>query len=158
MKGIKKILIGLLFLMIAVQFYRPMQNRHPSAMPDHISKLVAVPDSVETILHKACYDCHSNNTMYPWYAHLQPINWLMNRHINNGKAELNFDNFKAYTPRRRINKLRSIENSVEDGTMPLASYTLIHKNAVLNQNEKQKIIAWTKVAKAYLEEQAALQN
>jgi hypothetical protein len=120
-------------------------------MPNHISKVVPIPDQVNGILKKACYDCHSNNTRYPWYAQIQPVNSFVNKHIKAAKAELNFDNFKEYTLRRQISKLRAIENSIADGTMPIASYTLIHKNAVLTKDEKKLIEAWTTASKDSLE-------
>lgn len=120
-------------------------------MPNHISKVVPVPDQVNGILKKACYDCHSNNTRYPWYDQIQPVNWFVNKHIKAAKAELNFDNFKEYTTRRQISKLRAIENSIGDGTMPIASYTLIHKNAVLSKSEIKLIMAWTAASKDSLE-------
>lgn len=151
MRFVKKALIGLLLIMVAVQFYRPVQNNDLSAMPNHISKVVNVPDQVNGILKKACYDCHSNNTRYPWYAQIQPVNWFVNKHIKAAKVELNFDNFKEYTLRRQISKLRAIENSIEDGTMPIASYTLIHKNAVLSKGEKKLIMTWTAASKDSLE-------
>lgn len=151
MRFVKKALIGLLLIMIAVQFYRPGQNTDASVMPNHISKVVAVPNQVNGILKKACYDCHSNNTRYPWYARIQPLNWLVNQHISEAKAELNFDNFKEYTLRRQLSELRAIENSMEDGTMPMGSYTLIHKDAILSKDEKKLISTWTASSRDSLE-------
>jgi len=113
-------------------------------MPQDISTLVPVPDDVQGILKKSCYDCHSNNTEYPWYAYVQPLHWYLNSHIRSGKEELNFNEFAGYTLRRRQNKLRAIENSLKDGTMPLSSYILIHRNAILDPREKSILIKWVK--------------
>lgn len=113
-------------------------------MPQDISTLVSVPDDVQGILKKSCYDCHSNNTEYPWYAYVQPLHWYLNSHIRSGKEELNFNEFAGYTLRRRQNKLRAIENSLKDGTMPLSSYILIHRNAILDPREKSILIKWVK--------------
>jgi len=113
-------------------------------MPQDISTLVPVPDDVQGILKKSCYDCHSNNTEYPWYAYVQPLHWYLNSHIRSGKEELNFNEFAGYTLRRRQNKLRAIENSLKDGTMPLFSYILIHRNAILDPREKSILIKWVK--------------
>lgn len=151
MPFVKKTLTGLLLITVAVQFYRPAQNSGPSEISSHISKVVPVPDQVNGILKKACYDCHSNNTRYPWYAQIQPVNCYVNKHIKAAKAELNFDNFKEYSTRKQISKLRAIENSLEDNTMPIASYTLIHKNAILSKAEKKLVTAWTIASRDSLE-------
>ncbi|MEJ2903396.1 heme-binding domain-containing protein [Pedobacter panaciterrae] len=147
MKGIKKILLGLLVIFILIQFVQPARNKSRQVMPNDISKIVSVPSDVQGILKKACYDCHSNNTEYPWYANMQPMHWFMNNHIQSGKAELNFSEFGSYTSRRQQSKLRSIENSLKDGSMPLNSYTLIHRNAILTKTEKLLLMNWVQNSK-----------
>nr|WP_068890572.1 heme-binding domain-containing protein [Pedobacter panaciterrae] len=147
MKGIKKILPGLLAILILIQFVQPARNVNGQAMPNDISKIVAMPDDVQGILKKACFDCHSNNTEYPWYVHIQPVSWFMNYYVQSGKKELNFNEFGTYTSRRQQNKLRAIESSVKDGKMPLFSYTLIHRNAILSKAEKSLIINWVQNSK-----------
>ncbi|WP_431292691.1 heme-binding domain-containing protein [Pedobacter sp. P26] len=125
-----------------MQILQPARNKSAQAMPQDISTLVPMPDDVQGILKKSCYDCHSNNTEYPWYAYVQPLHWYLNSHIRSGKEELNFNEFAGYTLRRRQNKLRAIENSLKDGTMPLSSYSLIHRNAILDPREKSILIKW----------------
>ncbi len=147
MKGTKKVLLGILVIVVVIQFIHPARNQSGQGMPNDISKIVAMPEDVQGILKKACYDCHSNNTEYPWYTNIQPIHWFMNYHIVSGKEELNFNEFGTYTPRRQQSKLRSIENSLKDGTMPLSSYTLIHRNAILSEVEKSQIINWVQKSK-----------
>ncbi|MFP5081989.1 heme-binding domain-containing protein [Pedobacter sp. JCM 36344] len=147
MKGIKTILLVLLVILVIIQFIQPGRNKSGQAMPDDISKMVNMPANVQGILQKACYDCHSNNTQYPWYANVQPFNWFLNNHIQSGKAELNFNEFGTYTPRRQQSKLRSIENRLKDGTMPLSSYTLIHRNVILSEAEKSLITNWVQKSK-----------
>ena len=147
MKGIKKILLGLLVILIIIQFLHPARNKSGQDMPNDISKMVAMPGDVKGILKKACYDCHSDHTYYPWYTAIQPFHWFMNYHIQSGKKELNFNEFGTYTPRRQQSKLRSIENSLKDGTMPLSAYTLIHRNAILSEAEKRLIIYWVQNSK-----------
>lgn len=147
MKGIKKILLGLLLILALMQFVQPARNVSGQVMPNDMAKIVAVPSNVQGILKKTCYDCHSNNTDYPWYTSIQPLHWFMNSHIRSGKAELNFNEFGSYAPRRQQNKLRSIENSLKDGTMPLYSYTLIHRNAILTETEKSVLINWVQHSK-----------
>ncbi|MBF9252201.1 heme-binding domain-containing protein [Pontibacter sp. 172403-2] len=142
MSSSKKILLALLLVFIAVQFIQPARNQSGQALATDITKVYTIPENVQVLFKMACYDCHSNNTNYPWYANLQPGRWWLERHIKAGKEELNFNEFGTYSARRQMSKLRSIENSIEDGTMPLTSYTLIHKDARLTNEEKATIIAW----------------
>ncbi|HVU96862.1 MAG TPA: heme-binding domain-containing protein [Puia sp.] len=144
MSRIKKILLTVLILFIAIQFIQPARNKNGQVLPTDISKICAIPQNVESILRTACYDCHSNNTNYPWYVNIQPVGWMLARHIKEGKGELNFSEFGSYSGRRQASKLKSIENSIKDGAMPLSSYTLIHKGARLSQDEKELVMDWAR--------------
>ena len=142
MKRIKKILLALLIVFIGIQFMQTARNTSGQKLPTDFSKIYAVPDSVQSILQVACYDCHSNNTKYPWYANVQPIAWMMARHVKNGKDKLNFSDFGSYTSRRQISKLKGIANQIKDDEMPLSSYKMMHKKATLSQAEKTLLIDW----------------
>ena len=139
---IKKILLALLMILILIQFYRPKRNISAQPMPNDVSQVYAVPADVHTIINKACADCHSNNTRYPWYAEIQPVRWWLDDHIEEGKKELNFNEFKTYSPRRQYNKLQQTVKQIKEGEMPLSSYTLIHANARLTDTEKQTLFSW----------------
>lgn len=142
MQIFKKILLVLLILFIVIQFIRPAMNTSSQLVPTDISKLVPMPDSVRSLLQTACYDCHSNNTSYPWYMNVQPMGWLMAEHIREGKVELNFSEFGSYPKRRQLSKLKSIAGSVKDGSMPIASYTWMHSDAKLSAEDEASIIDW----------------
>lgn len=144
MSSTKKILLAILIVLIVIQFIQPARNTSGQVLQTDIVKVSNVPQSVQTVLKTACYDCHSNNTRYPWYANVQPMGWLLARHVKEGKAELNFSEFGSYSPRRQANKLRAIENSIKDGTMPLSSYLLLHKDARLTETDKTEIIDWVR--------------
>jgi hypothetical protein len=139
---IKKILIALLVVLILIQFIRPAKNAVIDVTPQDITRLYSVPDSVHRILQRSCNDCHSNNTIYPWYNNFQPVSWWLASHITKGKKHLNFSEFGTYTPKKQIKKLAKIAKSVTEGWMPLDSYLWIHKNAALTDNEKQIIANW----------------
>jgi exonuclease VII small subunit len=141
---LKKIMIGLLVALVVIQFIRPAKNIHTEAMPQDIATVYPMPDSVHHILQVACYDCHSNNTRYPWYTDIQPVAWWLNDHVKEGKQELNFSEFGSFTTKRKVKKLQKIVHEVEDGGMPLDSYTWIHKDAVLSADEKKMLIEWAK--------------
>lgn len=138
----KKILLALGIIFIVIQFKQPAHNKSRQVLATDISKIVAVSDSVQAILKNTCYDCHSNNTSYPWYSNIQPVGWLMANHIKRGKEALNFSEFGSYSPRRQLSKLTGITNGIKDDIMPLSSYKLMHKNAQLNTNEKTLVINW----------------
>lgn len=142
MKIFKKTGLALLGVFILIQFFPPVRNHNEKLLPANIAIMYKVPENVQAILKNSCYDCHSNSTNYPWYSRVQPFGWLLANHIKNGKAMLNFSEFGAYPLRRQISKLKGIENSIKDGTMPLWSYTLIHRNAILSTNNKAVLNQW----------------
>lgn len=139
---LKKILIVLLLAFVVIQFIRPAKNRSTAEEPQSITKVYQVPDNVNEILKKACYDCHSNNTRYPWYNNIQPIYWWLNDHIQEGKKELNFSEFGTYTAKRQAKKLKKVTGEVKEGEMPLNSYIWMHKDAILTDEEVSTIVNW----------------
>jgi Haem-binding domain len=141
-KILKRALIVLLIVFIAIQFIRPARNASDRPMPDHISKLYAVPEEVGNILKTSCYDCHSYNTYYPWYAEIQPVRWWLDEHIIDGKGDLNFDEFGTYTARKQYRKMEEIADLVKQDVMPIPSYLWTHKEARLSDQQKQVIFNW----------------
>ncbi|MBX7225319.1 MAG: heme-binding domain-containing protein [Chitinophagales bacterium] len=143
----KKILIGLGVVLVLAQFLPRNKNISTVVGEQDISKVATIPADVEDILKKTCYDCHSNNTVYPWYAVIQPTRIWMDHHVKEGKQHLNFSEFASYTEKKAKHKLDEIIESQEEGWMPLTSYTLIHKNAKLTDKEQSTIIEWAKQVK-----------
>ena len=142
MKIFKKILIVLLVVFIIIQFFRPEKNVQTTISSNDIVAHMAVPTNVQNILYKACYDCHSNTTTYPWYAEVQPAAWWLDDHIKEGKKELNFNEFASFRLRRQFHKLEEITEVIKDKEMPLESYTVIHSDADLTQEERETLISW----------------
>jgi hypothetical protein len=142
MSRTKKILLGLLIAFIAIQFIQPARNKSGRVPPTGSVKAFVVPDNVQTLLQGACYDCHSDNTSYPWYSNIQPVAWMMERHIANGKEKLNFSDLGSYTPRKQTSKLTQIANQIKDDEMPISSYKAMHKKANLTIEEKVLIMDW----------------
>lgn len=139
---IKKILITLFIVFVTIQFIQPALNKSKGIVATDISGVVKIPDNVLILLKNDCYDCHSNTSYYPWYVNIQPVGWLMAKHIKDGKAQLNFSEFGSYSTRRQQSKLKSIASQVSDGDMPLSSYTWMHEKAKLTKAEKELIINW----------------
>lgn len=146
MKILKKVLIVLLVLFVAAQAFRPAKNNSNDTSKD-ISKSYVVPENVKAILAKACNDCHSNNTKYPWYAEIQPVAWWLNDHIKDGKKHLNFNEFDGYRIARQYKKMEECIDEVKDGEMPMSSYTIIHKEAKLTDDEKQALFTWCEIVR-----------
>jgi hypothetical protein len=123
-----------------VQFI-PVERNQSDIIPKTDFMLVNnVPENLKNKLHVSCYDCHSNNTRYPWYDKIQPVAWFLEDHIKEGKAELNFSQWGEYSDRRKNSKLRSIISQIEEGKMPLDSYVLLHPDADLSEEDKLEFI------------------
>jgi len=117
-------------------------ERNVSTVPpgQSFEKTEKVPANVAAILKVSCYDCHSNNSRYPWYSELQPGAWFMAQHIKKGRDELNFDEFNNYSKRRKKAKIKSIISQIEKDEMPLRSYRMMHGNARLSADEKKELL------------------
>ena len=139
---IKKILLFLLAALVIIQFIHPKRNKAEGPQPNYIGNAHAVPEDVKTILSSACNDCHSNNTVYPWYAKLQPVDWWMDKHVRDGKKHLNFDEYTHKPLRYQYHKMEETIEMVKEGEMPLESYTWIHKNAKLTTDQRKRIEDW----------------
>jgi hypothetical protein len=140
---IKKILFIGLIIFLLMQLYQPPRNiSFEQDITGNFTKVYNVPKNVEIILRTSCYDCHSNNTNYPWYSYIQPARFFMESHIKEGKENLNFNEWGNYSSRKQKNKLDRIAKQIKSNEMPLSSYTLIHKKAILTTSQKKEIINW----------------
>lgn len=134
--------LGLLLLFIGAQFYRPPRNAGVTEGPPSIIARHKVPADVQNILRRSCYDCHSNNTAYPWYASVQPVAWWLNQHVTEGKAELNFSEFARYDAKRAVRKLQATADELLDRHMPLKSYLWMHRDAKLTDADVALVSQW----------------
>ena len=136
-------MIVLLVIFIVIQFFRPEKNISSQIGPNDITTQYPVPDSIQAILKVACNDCHSNNTRYPWYAEIQPVAWWLSNHIKDGKKGLNFSEFTSYRLKKQYHRLDDINVMIKKNEMPIGSYTIIHKDAILTDRQKLAITNWT---------------
>ena len=142
MKISKIILLILTIVFVGIQFIPTKRNQSESVPNTDFMIVNNVPNNIKATLQTSCYDCHSNNTSYPWYNTVQPVAWFLENHIEEGKSELNFSEWDNYSNRRKKSKLKSIVSQIKDNKMPLSSYTFIHKNTIISNNQKKEIIAW----------------
>jgi hypothetical protein len=129
-------------MLVLIQFIRPSRNVSSTVSANDITHHYPVPDTVAAILKRSCNDCHSNNTIYPWYTNVQPVGWWLQHHVNEGKGELNFSEFGAYAAKRQHRKLQEVADQVKKDEMPLNSYLWIHTDAKLSDHDKQLLIDW----------------
>ena len=132
----------LLAALIAIQFIHPKKNKSAGPQANYIGNVYPIPEDVKSILARACNDCHSNNTRYPWYSHIQPVHWWLNKNIVDGKKHINYDEYTNRPLRYQYHKLEETIEMVKEGEMPLDSYTWTHKDAKLTDEEKAKITGW----------------
>lgn len=152
---LKKILIGLVILFLAIQLIRPEQNKAVVVKGTTVQSLGTTTPQVQALLERACTDCHSNNTKYPWYHTIQPVAWWLDEHVNDGKRHLNFDIYTTYSAKKAAHKMEEVVEQIEKGEMPLESYVWMHAEAKLSAAEKQLLIDWAQKTKAAIQPQAA---
>jgi hypothetical protein len=138
----KKILLTLLAIIVIIQFIRPAKNQATGMSANDISRHYTVPANVDAILKRSCNDCHTNNTTYPWYAHIQPVGLWLQNHVNEGKSHLNFSEFASYVPKRQHHKLEETIEMIKEGEMPLNTYLWMHGNAKLSTEDQTTLVNW----------------
>lgn len=151
MSRIKKILIVFLLVLVIIQFIKPEKNLSAASSPNDIFAHYQTPDSTKQLIKTACYDCHSNNTVYPWYSEVQPVAWWLSNHIKDAKSEINFSEFATFTPKKADHKMEEVMEVVKEEEMPLKSYSIIHKNARLTDAQRLTIINWAKQIRAQIQ-------
>lgn len=138
-----KIIIGVVAILILIQFIRPTKNLSDDRTFD-VSTKYTVPAELGSVMESACNDCHTNKTVYPWYAEVQPIGWWLSSHVNDGKRHLNLATFTKLPIAVQNHKFEEIGEMMEEGEMPLPSYTWMgmHPQANLSNDQKKMIIDW----------------
>ncbi|MCG3120795.1 MAG: hypothetical protein ALAOOOJD_03637 [bacterium] len=142
-KILKRLLIILGLVLIVMQFFGPAKTNPAVDATKTIHAATTVSPEVTAIMTRACYDCHSHQTQWPWYSHVAPVSWFVIDHVNDGRQHLNFSEWATYNPKRMKRKLEEIKEEVEDGAMPLKSYVPLHPNAKLSAADIQTLSAWT---------------
>lgn len=131
-----------LFLLLLVMQIVPVDRTNPPVTGE-----ISTPENVRMVLRRACYDCHSNVTTWPWYSRVAPISFLVYSDVAEGREELNFSTWDSYSPERQTKKFKEIVDEVEEGEMPPWQYTLMHPEAKLSTEDKEILKAWVAVAR-----------
>ena len=128
--------VGLAALVIAQAFR--IDKTNPPVQQD-----VAAPPEVDLLLRRACYDCHSNETVWPWYSDVAPLSWLLARDVREGRRELNFSTWNAYDAKKKAKKLKETAEEVAEEEMPPWFYVAAHRHAALSPADVERLRAWT---------------
>ena len=132
----KKTLVVLTVIFIGIQFI-PIERTNPP-----VTQEIDAPSNITAMLRKSCYDCHSNNTVFPWYAYVAPVSLLVAKDVNEGRRRLNFSEWDKYDKQKREKIFEEIVEEVEAGTMPLSIYTLIRPSAKLDPLKIKTLSDW----------------
>jgi len=133
-----KILLIVIGILLAIQLIRPEKTNQP------INESIALkaPKEVMTILKASCYDCHSDETKWPFYSDIAPISWSVIAHVNDGREALNFSRWSEIDPETKTKRLKRAIKTVNNGMMPLSDYLMFHDEAILDNDKKQIIVDW----------------
>ena len=143
LKRAVKIFFVLFFVaFLVIQFSRPNFNNPSVTQAETLKSNTFVPENVAAVLKRSCADCHSNETVYPWYAKIQPSAWFLASHIEDGRRHLNFSIWNTYDARRKKRKLGEICDQTESREMPLPSYLWIHRDAQMSDEDVKILCDW----------------
>ena len=144
-RALERAAVILAIAFVAAQSVRPARTNPPFVPSQTIESLVQVPPDVHAALTRACGDCHSDQTEWPWYAHVAPVSWFVINHVNEGRRRVNFSTWvrPGKEPVDSIDRLKAICREVREGGMPLTSYTLIHRNARLSAEDVRQVCDWS---------------
>ncbi len=144
MKWLKRILVFLLIVLVGIQFIR-IDKVNPISDPNQdFIQILNPPEEVAQMLKVSCYDCHSHQSVYPWYTNIAPISFWIKGHINHGRRHLNFSAWGSYDQNRAHHKLEECYEEVEEGHMPLPSYLWAHSDAKLTDEQRSAMVSWFK--------------
>lgn len=148
----KKIFYLLVIAFVVIQFFQIDKTNPPVDESQDFIKMYNPSPEIAQQIKASCYDCHSNESSYPWYTNIQPVGWWVKNHIDEGKHHLNFSEFGTYTAKRQSHKMEECYELIENGEMPLESYTLAHQDAVLDDATKEQLITYFKEMEEKLKE------
>jgi hypothetical protein len=143
----KNIAIFFVFLFLAIQSIRIDKTTEPVNPETDFIALTSANSEVAGMLKTACYDCHSNQPTYPWYTNIAPVSWWIKHHIDEGSHHLNFSIWGTYKEKRKNHKLDECIEMIEEGEMPMSSYTIMHGEAKLTDAQKMQLVEFFKAQK-----------
>ena len=138
----KYVLLALIVIAVVIQFIRPDMAPVPVNPSHTIQAVTTVSPNIDKMLHQSCYDCHSNETKWPWYAQISPVSWWLKSHVNDGRQALNFSEFATLSKKKQLKKLDDACDQVKQGDMPLKTYLPMHPAAKLTGADRGVLCTW----------------
>lgn len=145
----KNIGITLIGILIFIQIIRIDKTNLKVYPPLDFISITKPNNEITSLLKNACYDCHSNEVKYPWYTNIAPVSWWIKHHINEGSHHLNFSIWGTYKSRRMDHKLKECIEMIEEGEMPMYSYTIMHSESKLSKAQQELLINWFKSLRTF---------
>jgi len=142
---------GLLTVLVVLQFFQTDKTKEKTDPSMELLSIVPASAEIADLLERACQDCHSNESKYPWYSYIAPISFLVQHHIDDGKKHFNMSAFGTYPAKKAAHKLEEGSEVIASGEMPMNSYTWMHPEAKLTDAEKKVLINWFKASYAAAE-------
>lgn len=139
---IKKVGFAVIGVLIIMQFFTIDKTNPEVVLENDFIAVTNPPENVKQILQSSCYDCHSNTTKYPWYSNVAPISWWIKDHVDEARDELNFSEWATFGEERKEHKLEEMVEEVEEGEMPLKSYTIAHSGSSLSEDQARELAVW----------------
>ena len=139
-----KIILGLAVLLVVIQFFRIDKDVPTYAPEDDFLEVSGANQQISNLVKSSCYDCHSFETQYPWYSNVAPVSWWVKDHVNHARKHLNFSIWATYTEKRKNHKLKETIEELEEEEMPLGSYTWMHSEARLTNEQRKQLIDWVR--------------
>ena len=141
-KVLKWFAVAVAIIFVGIQFVRPERINPPVVAAHALESHVSVPPEVKGVLTRACSDCHSNETRWPWYSNVAPASWFLADHVEEGRDNMNFSTWSSYQRRQAEGLLDQVCKEVQHGAMPLRSYTLLHPDAKLSEADVKTLCDW----------------
>ncbi|MDQ2855891.1 MAG: heme-binding domain-containing protein [Acidobacteriota bacterium] len=151
LKVLKWLVLVVVIVFVVIQFKRPARTNPPVNEAQTIYAQTQMTPQVSAILERSCRDCHSNKTVWPWYTNVSPISWFIVDHVNEGRRNLNISEWTQYDKNRQGRKLQQICDQVTDGSMPLSTYTPLHRGSKPSPEDVKTLCAWTEAERARLD-------
>jgi len=140
----KKIGLAVLLILLISQLFRIDKTNPPVDPTQDFLTLTNAPQDITMMIKNACYDCHSNETEYPWYTNITPVNFWIKGHINGARGNVNYSEWGSYSDKKKAHKIEETIEVIEEGRMPAKSFVLMHSEAKFSETEYAKLITWLK--------------
>ncbi len=147
-KTLKIIAIVLVVGFVLIQLYRPDRTNPPIVQAETLEATTLVPENVRAILKRSCNDCHSNETVYPWYSDVAPMSWGLAFHVEEGRLEMNYSVWNTYSAKKKRHKFDETCEQVTSGAMPHNQYLWLHSESQLSEEDKKILCDWAETEKA----------